>query len=402
MKSTQHTIEIFIPGTSEVMMTENFKSLRQAVVFLANQGMCEFKSNGFYHKKVIADLTDKNLIRYTTDQVEIEETVENRTNDEIKDYIRREVQKAVKNVPPKVIEIRQNGEARQLEGLNHYMFENVLKCLAAKCNVMMVGPAGSGKTTCADRAAKALGLEFFAMSVGLQTSKVEFMGYMDANGRYVRTLFREAYENGGVFLIDEIDAGNPGIMTIVNAALANGVCAFPDKMVPKNPKFICCAAANTFGKGADRMYVGRNQLDAATLDRFVKMDFDYDEVLESKLSTNLDWFKLIVKLRKAAFNKKLRVLVSPRATFNGCALLEQGLTFWEALELTVFNGCSIEEQGILLTETGFTKELLKKQTSEGHADTVKKNKIIDEAAAENRLLNEEELQQVVETIKEGR
>jgi cobaltochelatase CobS len=53
------------------------------------------------------------------------------------------------------------------------------------------------------------------------------MGYMDAHGKLVRTLLREAYEHGGVFLLDEIDAGNPGVLTVLNALLANGQVGFP-------------------------------------------------------------------------------------------------------------------------------------------------------------------------------
>ncbi len=252
-------------------------------------------------------------------------------------------------------------EVKKAEGLNHYQFPTVLKCLAAKRNVMMVGAAGSGKTTCAQKAAEHLSINFYSMSVGLQTSKSDFMGYMNATGDYVTTHFRTAYEQGGVFLIDEIDAGNPGIMTIVNAALANSVCAFPDKMVEKSKDFICCAAANTFGKGADRMYVGRNQLDAATLDRFVKLNFDYDEKLELALSSNIEWFNLIIKCRRAVEEKKLRVLVTPRATFNGCALLETGMNFWETLELTVLNGMSEEESKLVLETAHIEKSDLKRK-----------------------------------------
>src|SRR5690606_16360641 len=42
--------------------------------------------------------------------------------------------------------------------------------------------------------------------------------------------------------------------------------------------------ANTYGRGNDRLYVGRNQLDEATLDRFrigtIPMDYDSGEVLD--------------------------------------------------------------------------------------------------------------------------
>lgn len=241
-------------------------------------------------------------------------------------------------------------ENKEVQGeLNHYMYPKIKKVIKSKVNLMLIGAAGSGKTTVANKAAQELGLDFYSISVGLQTSKVEFMGYMDATGKYVSTLFRQAYENGGIFLIDEMDAGNPGILTVINSALANSVCPFPDKMVSKHSDFICVAAANTFGKGADRMYVGRNQLDAATLDRFAKMNFDYDEKLEYSLAVNKDWCKLVQRIRKCVEDKKLRIVVSPRATFHGSAMIANGLTQRDALEMTIFNGLSADEITILKT-----------------------------------------------------
>ena len=52
--------------------------------------------------------------------------------------------------------------------------------------------------------AKALGRTFYF--TGAVDNVFKLNGYMDANGNYVRTSFREAYEWGGVFLFDEIDA----------------------------------------------------------------------------------------------------------------------------------------------------------------------------------------------------
>jgi hypothetical protein len=46
--------------------------------------------------------------------------------------------------------------------------------------------------------------------------------------------------------------------------------------------FVCIAAANTFGTGADRQYVGRNQLDESTLDRFRIGQIELDDARTSK------------------------------------------------------------------------------------------------------------------------
>lgn len=354
MKQKAFIVEIKSTG-----QTESFKSRKRAFVFCVDNKLVENNNFGWKQATELQRLKDEGVIDYREEYIDVEYNAEARTNAEIKKYIATEIDRAVNKIPPKQIQVVVNGKEKQtIARAQHYQFENLLKCLAAKTNVMMVGAAGSGKTTTAAKVSEALGIPFYSISVGIQTSKVEFMGYMDANGKYVRTLWREAYENGGNFLIDEIDAGNPGIMTVINAALANDICAFPDKMVKKHEDFICCAAANTWGRGADRMYVGRNQLDAATLDRFVKMNFDYDEKLEDKIVTNKEWLKVVRKIRSVVYDKKMRVLVTPRASIYGSQLLEQKIPVWEVLQLTLFNTMSEEEKVTILTATNISKETL--------------------------------------------
>lgn len=239
--------------------------------------------------------------------------------------------------------VKQAGKQPKNVGKQHKQFGEIFQCIKAGVNVALVGPAGSGKTTAVKEAAKALELEFYSKSVSAQTGSHEFFGYQDANGNYVRTIFRDAFENGGVFLLDEFDAGNPNVLAALNQATANGECAFADGMVTKHDDFIVVMAGNTFGHGANSEYVGRNKIDAATLDRFVFIHFDYDEEFETQLSTNKDWAKKIQTLRKIANDKKIKTIISPRATLNGEKLLQVGMSEKQVLQLTVFKGLHEDE-----------------------------------------------------------
>lgn len=239
--------------------------------------------------------------------------------------------------------VREAGKQPKNVGKQHKQFGEIFQCIKAGVNVALVGPAGSGKTTAVKEAAKALELEFYSKSVSAQTGSHEFFGYQDANGNYVRTIFRDAFENGGVFLLDEFDAGNPNVLAALNQATANGECAFADGMVTKHDDFIVVMAGNTFGHGANSEYVGRNKIDAATLDRFVFIHFDYDEDFETQLSTNKEWAKKIQTLRKIANDKKIKTIISPRATLNGEKLLQVGMSEKQALQLTVFKGLHDDE-----------------------------------------------------------
>ena len=232
-------------------------------------------------------------------------------------------------------------------GLTHKTFEDVLTAISAKLNVFLVGEVGSGKTTAGMKAAKALGLEFASMSVSGETSTIDFFGYKDANGKTVTTEFEKFYTNGGVWLIDEIDNGNPNVLAAINQALANDICMFATGMQKKHKDFVCIAAGNTWGHGATEEFVGRNPIDAATLDRFVTIRYDIDEALELSLSTNKSWAKLIQATRLKAKEKSVRLIISPRATFYGEKLLAAGMSEKKALEYLVFKGLSEDEKQLI-------------------------------------------------------
>lgn len=213
----------------------------------------------------------------------------------------------------------------------HKNMPDLLVRIECGINVFLVGPAGSGKTFGAEQVADALDLSFSFMSVGPQTTKSDVFGYMNATGDYVSTEFRRRFEEGGVFLFDEIDAAHPGVLTQINAALAGTSCAFPDGMVKKHADFRCIAAGNTFGTGPDRQYVGRQQMDAASIDRFDFLEWPYDETLELNIArsiceTNADkWTTFIQAVRKSIQELGIRHVVSPRATINGLKLLKAGV-----------------------------------------------------------------------------
>ncbi len=208
-------------------------------------------------------------------------------------------------------------------GLQHFQLPSLVKMASTGLNIFLVGPAGSGKTTAAKNVATAFGIDFHF--TGAIASEFKLTGFKSASGEYISTEFRQAYEHGGLFLFDEIDASYPQAVLAFNAALSNDYMDFPDKRVTRHEKFYCIAAANTYGQGADRQYVGRNQLDAASLDRFVFLDWKYDEKLETKLAGNRTWSLYVQKVRVVVEALKIRHVVSPRASIFGGKLLAAGI-----------------------------------------------------------------------------
>jgi cobaltochelatase CobS len=209
-------------------------------------------------------------------------------------------------------------------GKVHKSFEDLLITTQCRQHAFLTGAAGSFKTSSAEKVAEVLGLKCSAISVCAQTTASALLGYMSATGSYVETEFRKRYEQGGVFILDEIDNGNANVLAVLNSALANSYCAFPDGMVKRHEDFILVATANTYGTGANAQYVGRNALDAATLDRFNMIEWSYDEELEYSICPT-EWCKHVQAIRKSVNNLGIKAVISPRATFNGQKLLDAGM-----------------------------------------------------------------------------
>jgi len=261
--------------------------------------------------------------------------------------LRRKVD-AIGNVKPTVIEVKntETGEVKDL-GVQHKQFPMLLSVVQAKqadghrLNVWMTGPAGSGKTTAAFNAANALGMEY--AFTGAIDTPYPLLGFIDAHGKVIRTPFRERYENGGVFLFDEYDGSHPSATLPFNAALANGHCAFPDAIVKRHPDFVAIAAANAWGLGGTAEYVGRNRLDAASLDRFVCIEWDVDEALELATVGNTEWVTRVQGIRKAVKKAGIKVLITPRASYFGAALLAVGMAREQVERITLRKGMSEDQ-----------------------------------------------------------
>jgi cobaltochelatase CobS len=216
-------------------------------------------------------------------------------------------------------------------GIQHKNFTKLMRaCNArlrngARLNIWLAGPAGTGKTTAAEKVAEAMGLPFHYN--GALETRYELLGFVDANGRAVRTAFRDAWEHGGIYLFDEIDGSNPGALLALNGALANGSCPFPDALVKRHPDCVIIAGANTTGLGATVEYVGRMKQDAALLNRFVFIDWPLDDALEDALCADKGWLRRVQSVRGKVADKGIKGhLITPRATLYGEALLAAGMT----------------------------------------------------------------------------
>lgn len=296
----------------------------------------------------------------------IEQVASSAVNEEqvrsiVGDAVAAAVEEATRDLRPHVTEVR-IGERPvvKVEGRQHACFSDLLAMVQAGTTPYLVGPPGTGKTTLAEQVAKALNVPFYSLSCGPTTPTSRLWGFTDANGAYRETDLRKAYEGGGVFLLDETDNGHPGTLAEFNQAMANGHASFPDRMVGRHGDCILMGAANTFGTGPNAMFVGRNALDLATLDRFTMLEVGIDEALETDLATARApqhaeaWLRIVRKVRANVAEHALRIVVSPRASIDGAALLAAGFTTDRVVNMRLLRGVDADQRRKALAGTGLS------------------------------------------------
>ncbi len=233
------------------------------------------------------------------------------------------VAKEINNIKATELQVTMNGTTVKVD-MPHKQFELLLNVATTQLPIMLTGEAGSGKTHSVTEVAKAFNMPYYSLSVGEQTTKSDILGFIDAMGKVVRTSFREAFETGGIFLLDEVDAGNPNVLLAINTAISNGFVQFPDTNVSIHKDFQLIATANTYGTGGNMQYVGRNRLDKATLNRFIVIDWERDADLEAILCNNRPWVDTINKARELSKDIEGHLL-SMRTAVYGAKLLKAGL-----------------------------------------------------------------------------
>lgn len=277
------------------------------------------------------------------------------------DEVKRIVQDELKDLDAKLeglttvrieVKLPDTDTVTALEGRHHPEMENLLIAAASRevngfhPNIMLSGPAGSGKTFAAKNVIKALGLTFEYN--GALSMAHEVLGYQDAAGTYHPTSFFRGYTEKSGYVFDEVDGSDNSPLLALNAALANGTASFPHGNFQRHPDSLIIATANTWGLGATADYVGRSKLDAAFLSRFpIRLYWDYDEKLEQDICGNADWAKRVQKARHAAKKAGIKVIICPRISIAGAALLKAGMSADKVAKITYLANLTPEQRTII-------------------------------------------------------
>lgn len=244
---------------------------------------------------------------------------------------------------------------RKVEGVFHAKFKRILSLAKRRKNIFIYGPTGCGKTHVCQQVAEALNLPFYFVSCTSGMSESTLGGRLLPTGNsgkfeYTISEFVKAYENGGVFLLDEMDAADPNVLLVINSALANKRMAVPNRPAKpyaiRHKNFVCIAAANTVGTGADRLYSGRNKLDAATLDRFAigKVFMDYDPALETALCPDNELRELFLNYRDKVRTHRMERSMSTRFLQDAYEMKTEAEWTIEEIQEAFFEGWRDDEK----------------------------------------------------------
>lgn len=214
------------------------------------------------------------------------------------------------------------------EDPQHPMTHIIKATLQAGEHPYLYGHAGTGKSYLTAQVAKQLGYDYYYTGA-ITDEFTGLKGFTDANGTKHHTEFTRALHNSQhhptIFVIDEIDASTPEVLTTLNNFLAGGSIEIHGQRHSYNPNLHIIACANTTGKGGDTQYI-RQTHDSATLDRFTHIHIDYDPTIENHIAKgNRELTEFTQAMRKASTELEIPLLCTYRFTVK-MTKLEKALT----------------------------------------------------------------------------
>lgn len=157
------------------------------------------------------------------------------------------------------------------------LFKHIQLDVSERKPVLLTGHAGTGKTSIVQQFAAIVERPFIRVNMNGQTTISDFVGYntvINGNVEFIYGVLPLAMKNGYWLCIDEIDAAEPEILTVLNPVTeVGGSLMLKEKgceIIVPHKGFRIFATANTVGCMEEyrHIYQGTNQMNRALLDRF--------------------------------------------------------------------------------------------------------------------------------------
>lgn len=196
----------------------------------------------------------------------------------------------------------------------------------------LVGPAGNGKTTVAEAVLEVLGYEYEVLDITEFVEPADLIGsttYVMKDGQgsevFKPGIVMRCFTEGKALIINEFDAANPRAALCLQSAFQSAglsgkgrYITSPDGRIYPQGDCPIILTMNTFGSGATRQYVGRNALDAASMDRMtiITTGYEHEKAIMERHGYDEDTAEMLVEwamgMRKKIDDNSLRVVLSNR------------------------------------------------------------------------------------------
>ena len=253
-------------------------------------------------------------------------------------------------------------------------------------NIMMVGPAGCGKTHAAKALPEATGRPFFYFNLGAtQDPRATLIGnthFINSQTKFDESAFVKAIQTeNAVILLDELSRAHPEAWNILMTVLDEGQRYLrldediDSPIIKVAPGVSFIATANIGNE-----YTSTRVLDRALLDRFEVIEVDIlSKDNEIKLLTNRFGDKVsagaiasvadIASITRDEWKNddgKLSTMISTRMTVRICELLADQFTLEEAAEVAIIP--FFDASGGIDSERTFVKQVIQKHLATPQED----------------------------------
>ena len=255
-------------------------------------------------------------------------------------------------------------------------------------NIMMVGPAGCGKTQAAKALPVATGHPFFYFNLGAtQDPRSTLIGnthFKDGQTVFDSSSFVKAIQtDNAVILLDELSRAHPEAWNILMTVLDEGQ-RYLRLDEDTNSPVINVAPGVSFIATANigSEYTSTRVLDRALMDRFEIIEVDiltkeqeeilltkrYGNVLSSKQINAVADIASVTRKEWRSESGKLTTMVSTRQTVRLCELLTDGFDLLEATEVAILP--FFDAAGGVDSERTFVKQIIQKFAAETNMEDI--------------------------------
>jgi MoxR-like ATPase len=288
--------------------------------------------------------------------------------------------------------------------MNELKWKYLLRSAVRARNIMMTGPAGSGKTMAAKALVSALKRPFFYFNLGAtQDPRAALIGnthFNKSTGTYFsESAFIKAIKTPyAVVLLDELSRAHPEAANILMTVL-DQTQRYLRLDEQENSPIVEVAKGVTFVATANigSEYTATRVMDRALLDRFVTIEVDtlnaeqeYQLLNMLYPDTNQEDLKAVAEIASHTRDQvksevgKLTTAVSTRISVEMAGLLYDGFNLLEAAEVAIFPFYS--QDGGMDSERTYIKQLVQKYIRDENDGEKLFNEVKEEDANDDTIV----------------